>query len=119
VLIDGIVTDITERRATDDELLRTFAELNETAAKLEQARVEAERLARTDALTGCFNRRHAREVLVAELRRARGAGTRVGVLVVDIDRFKAINDTRGHQVCDDLVMSDARVSARRAARRPT
>jgi diguanylate cyclase (GGDEF)-like protein len=107
VIVDGIVTDVTERRRTADELLATLAELHQTATNLEQARAEADRLARTDSLTGCYNRRHARELLDVELDRAHRAGTRVGLLALDVDHFKAVNDNHGHHTGDALLLAVA------------
>jgi diguanylate cyclase (GGDEF)-like protein len=57
-----------------------------------------------DVLTGCFNRRHAMEVLDAELRRARRARGTFSVVMFDLDRFKAINDRFGH-LCGDAVLA--------------
>jgi len=63
---------------------------------------EAEARASTDALTGLPNRRYFDEFcgLLARRRRADDA---VGVLMVDIDRFKVVNDTRGHGVGDEVL----------------
>jgi diguanylate cyclase (GGDEF)-like protein len=49
-----------------------------------------------DALTGCLNRANGVRTLQAELRRARRTGRNVSVVMVDIDHFKAVNDTGGH-----------------------
>jgi diguanylate cyclase (GGDEF)-like protein len=49
-----------------------------------------------DALTGCFNRRHALDVIDAELRRARRSQMPLSMLMFDLDHFKAINDRYGH-----------------------
>ena len=62
----------------------------------------AEARASTDALTGLPNRRYFDEY-VAMLARRRRAEDRVGVLMIDIDHFKAVNDTHGHAVGDDVL----------------
>ncbi len=62
---------------------------------------------RTDSLTGVFNRRHFHEVLDAELARAERDRSTPGVLVVDIDHFKRVNDSFGHQVGDEVLVEVA------------
>ena len=57
-----------------------------------------------DALTGCFNRTYALEVLDTELRRARRSNTPMSLIMFDIDRFKDINDRYGH-LCGDAVLA--------------
>jgi diguanylate cyclase (GGDEF)-like protein len=57
-----------------------------------------------DALTGCFNRRHALEVLDSELRRTRRSHGAFAVVMLDLDRFKTINDRFGH-LCGDAVLA--------------
>jgi diguanylate cyclase (GGDEF)-like protein len=66
----------------------------------------AEVRASTDALTGLPNRRYFDE-FCGLLARRRRAGDAVGVLMVDIDRFKRLNDTRGHQVGDEILRAVA------------
>ena len=71
------------------------------------ARVEADRRVRHeadhDALTGLANRRSLERTLEAALARAGGRGRSVGVIMLDLDGFKAINDTRGHAAGDDAL----------------
>ena len=57
-----------------------------------------------DALTGCFNRSHALEVLDAELRRARRSRLPLSLVMFDLDNFKGINDRHGH-LCGDAVLA--------------
>ena len=57
-----------------------------------------------DGLTGCFNRTHAMRLLQAELQRARRQQTPFALIMLDLDRFKAINDTYGH-LCGDAVLA--------------
>jgi diguanylate cyclase (GGDEF)-like protein len=84
----------------------------ETSAAL--ARVyslrDAETRATTDALTGLPNRRYFDEYL-ALLGRRRRAEDRVGVLMIDIDRFKVLNDTFGHAVGDHVLREVAQAIA--------
>lgn len=74
-----------------------------TARQLEAAQVELNRLATTDTLTGLANRRTILEKLADEHERAKRTGRGYGVLVVDIDLFKNVNDTHGH-ACGDAVL---------------
>jgi diguanylate cyclase (GGDEF)-like protein len=65
-------------------------------------------LARTDGLTGLNNRRSLGEILDTEWRRAKRTRSVVSLLFVDIDRFKAYNDTYGHQAGDHALATVAR-----------
>ncbi|MGH3025900.1 MAG: putative bifunctional diguanylate cyclase/phosphodiesterase, partial [Gaiellaceae bacterium] len=69
-----------------------------------QRRGEAlQRAAITDDLTGLPNRERFREVIEARIAAARSTGARFAVLLMDLDRFKDINDTLGHQYGDSLL----------------
>jgi len=80
----------------------TLASLQELATHaafaLERMRLSAqlERLAMRDPLTGLFNRRALTERLSAELRVVKRTGETLAFAIIDVDDFKAINDTRGH-----------------------
>lgn len=75
----------------------------ELEQKVEQRTAELNRLARVDALTGLKNRRGIDEALEDEIQRAQRQGTGFGILWLDIDHFKAINDKLGHQAGDDIL----------------
>ena len=60
-------------------------------------------MARHDSLTGAFNRHSMNEILDLEGRRARRYGHPVGLLMIDVDRFKEINDRFGHQLGDQVL----------------
>jgi diguanylate cyclase (GGDEF)-like protein len=63
----------------------------------------------TDELTGLYNLRHFHDTLDTELERSRRFGTNVGLVMLDIDDFKRINDTFGHQQGDLVLVEVARV----------
>lgn len=67
----------------------------------------AEEQASTDPLTGLPNRRYFEEVCGLFTRRRR-AGDAVGILMIDIDRFKALNDRHGHAIGDEVLRAVAR-----------
>lgn len=57
-----------------------------------------------DALTGCYNRTHALEVIDTELRRARRSQAPMSLIMFDLDHFKDVNDKYGH-LCGDAVLA--------------
>jgi diguanylate cyclase (GGDEF)-like protein len=83
---------------------RTF-ELQVTLRELEEKNRELEQLNMHDALTGVKNRRFFDKKLVMELRRSRREQTPLAIIMLDIDRFKAINDTYGHLTGDQVIRS--------------
>lgn len=68
-----------------------------------------ERQAVTDELTGLANRRHFQDTLAAEVERARRFDAPVGLVMLDIDNFKRVNDTHGHQTGDAVLREVGRV----------
>jgi len=67
----------------------------------EALRVESIR----DPLTSLFNRRYMEESLDREIDRAHRLGTSIGILMIDLDHFKQLNDSRGHQAGDTVLRS--------------
>ncbi|MCC7371454.1 MAG: sensor domain-containing diguanylate cyclase [Chloroflexi bacterium] len=90
---------------------RKLAEMvaTEAAAAIYNARLyeQTQRLAITDPLTGLSNHRNFREALGLEVARASRLGYAVGLLMVDVDNFKRVNDTFGHPVGDEVLKSIA------------
>jgi diguanylate cyclase (GGDEF)-like protein len=78
-------------------------ELRRTNRRLEAAQSKLRRMVITDPLTGCRNRRFFDEIIGRELQRHRRYGIPMSVLFVDVDRFKAINDTLGHDAGDRVL----------------
>lgn len=99
--IYAVANDITERKRLEAEREALFA------------RVEA--MARTDQLTGLPNRRAWDEEVRRELARARRSGEPFSLIMLDLDRFKELNDTYGHQAGDEF-LRDAAIAWRTVLR---
>ena len=71
--------------------------------ELQRLNLELEKLSRTDRLTGLFNRGYWEESFQAEYDRCKRYETDSSVLIFDIDHFKNVNDTNGHQAGDEVI----------------
>jgi len=101
-----------------EAVIRTAVAAIEKAYDFETAvldRRRFEQLAFTDALTGTLNRRAMSDALEAELERARRYNLYLSILIADLDRFKQINDQRGH-LAGDAVLRQVGELLRREAR---
>jgi diguanylate cyclase (GGDEF)-like protein len=83
---------------------------------LHQAHNAAVRASRTDLLTGLPNRRHILELLEDALAANAASGSSLCVAMIDIDRFKAINDTHGHDAGDTVLRHFASASSEKLGR---
>lgn len=75
---------------------------------LKQAYREIKALSVTDSVTGCYNRRYLEEKLPGEVKRALRYRRDLSVVMCDLDHFKGVNDTYGHQVGDRVLNTFAR-----------
>ncbi|WP_209000792.1 EAL domain-containing protein [Labrenzia sp. DG1229] len=87
------------------KLVRSQADLAVKQRETEQLNAENERLAQTDALTDLPNRRHFFNRVEALIKCAAGSKREFAVGVIDLDRFKPVNDTYGHKAGDHLLMA--------------
>lgn len=95
----------------DDDLrfLTSLAQVASLAVANTRLFSQVERLATVDDLTGAYNRNFFNNRLEDELRRANRLQYSIGLLFVDVDDLKAVNDQYSHTVGDDLLKAVARV----------
>ena len=108
----GIVSVARGDRAFTDGERELFAYLtNQASVSVENVDLHetVQRQAVTDELTGLFNHRRFQEVMTAEVERARRYGHELGLIMLDIDNFKSVNDTYGHLQGDMVLREVARV----------
>jgi len=116
--IGAISTQSYEANSYDErhlKLLSAIAEQSAVAVQNAKLYERAKELAENDALTGLPHQRSVQERLAYELKRARRSSARLSLLMMDIDKFKAFNDTYGHPV-GDRVLREVAAVLRRVAR---
>ena len=95
------------------ELAKRFGDAAALALDNAQVRAVLELQAQTDSLTGLYNHRYFHERLRAELNRASRAQDSIGVLMLDIDDFKRVNDVHGHGTGDQVLVALADILRQR------
>ena len=118
-LTDVIAEVMKETRSIQESTLRSRTELEELRGRVENANVEINRLqneleqtselVRHDPLTGTLNRKGLDDAFARETALARRRNTRLCVALLDVDNFKHINDTHGHQTGDEALQHLASV----------
>jgi diguanylate cyclase (GGDEF)-like protein/PAS domain S-box-containing protein len=113
----GVITDTTERNQAEKALRDANALLENRVAEIEQLQEKLREQAIRDYLTGLFNRRYLDETIEREIARAKRDRSQLSVVMIDIDHFKSINDTYGHEAGDivlielgSLLMKNSRTS---------
>lgn len=106
IVLYGGSRPISRRDANTAEVLSTSM-----APVLKSMRLlrDTQRMATTDALTGLTNRRRAVERIETEIKRVERHSSPLAVIILDIDHFKSVNDTYGHNAGDDVLRTLAGV----------
>ncbi|NJO82019.1 MAG: GGDEF domain-containing protein [Blastochloris sp.] len=99
------LVDLVQRLRVANQTLETKVQAR--TAALDAANVTLRELALRDPLTNLFNRRYVDEMLDMEIRRAQRSGLPVGLMLIDLDHFKQVNDTFGHDAGDALLQAVA------------
>ncbi|WP_427158933.1 CHASE2 domain-containing protein [Aliinostoc sp. HNIBRCY26] len=100
----GVIRDITQRKLMEDELRRTAAELFRSNHELKLKEDKLRYLAYHDSLTGLPNRKFFAEQLQESINWAHENHLLLGLLFIDLDGFKQVNDTLGHEMGDRLLV---------------
>lgn len=100
------VTHVEEHRV---ELERMLGLLRNSRDEIKRKNAELEILATQDALTGCLNRRAFFETFESMWSEAKTIGSPLSCLMIDVDHFKNVNDTYGHQTGDDVLREVSQV----------
>ena len=101
---NGVILEVRSLKTPEGGVVRTFTDI--TARKQAEAKIAA--LARQDDLTGLANRVLFRERVERALKRAQRQKESLALLMLDLDRFKPINDTLGHKIGDGVLQQVAR-----------
>ena len=91
------------------KIIKANTLLIEAQKDIEEKNKELEKLAITDKLTNLYNRRKLDELLENEIQRSERFGRTFGFAILDIDHFKKVNDTYGHQVGDEVLIEIANI----------
>ncbi len=92
-----------------DEPGQLLAALEQMRGELNKQQSTLERLATIDTLTGLPNRRRLEEACQIQMARVKRHGEKLSVIMIDVDKFKSVNDTYGHQAGDLVLQTVAHV----------
>jgi diguanylate cyclase (GGDEF)-like protein len=102
-LVAAHVVSALENIFTRRQLREASRRYHEQEQKLMELHRQLQKLAHTDELTALYNKRRLQSQLENEVSRARRYGSKISCLMIDLDRFKPINDTHGHMAGDQVL----------------
>lgn len=100
----------------EDMVSQRTVELERVMMRLQKANQELEQRSNEDGLTGLYNRRFLNQEFKREFRRCRRNGTYLTLMMLDIDHFKALNDSYGHLLGDQILVDLAQLLKRNLRR---
>jgi two-component system cell cycle response regulator len=107
----AVANMVRENEKLKAQVERAMVELQLKNGQLEESLQRVERVAATDPLTGLYNRRHFSRVLDQLFAEAHRYDTELSCVMIDLDGYKQLNDTRGHQVGDALLVAAGKTIA--------
>lgn len=102
-MVEQVILDTRKVEESNSELSQQLEKAKQEANELRERLETAEREATRDVLTGLYNRKYLDKALQALHRQYERTGALFSVIMLDIDRFKKINDTYGHKVGDKVL----------------
>ncbi|QTE28887.1 histidine kinase N-terminal 7TM domain-containing diguanylate cyclase [Pengzhenrongella sicca] len=100
-----VARDVTEAKAQTRRLFEANAQLLGQIETIDRLRADLVEVASRDPLTGLHNRRYLVEQFAGMLDAAERTGTELAVALIDVDRFKSINDHYGHLIGDEVLVA--------------
>lgn len=107
--LEARVRSMLRIKRLQDELDQKNRELARANQELELANKKLRKLSITDGLTELYNHRHVHELLHEEFERSHRSGDPLAVAMMDLDRFKQVNDTYGHPTGDVILYETAQI----------
>ncbi|MDD2229704.1 MAG: diguanylate cyclase [Candidatus Cloacimonetes bacterium] len=101
----GVFVDIDKQFQAEQAQKLMLHNMEQMNQELSNANTELQKLARHDTLTGLYNRRVLEDILTRESMRSQRTKRGFGIAIADIDDFKHVNDTYGHE-CGDKVLKE-------------
>ncbi len=98
-----VLHDIAERKQMEQNLLQTNSRLRAQLAEIGNLHAQLRSQITRDPLTQLYNRLYLDEILPKEISRARRGDYALSVLMIDVDHFKRVNDTHGHEAGDSVM----------------
>jgi two-component system, cell cycle response regulator len=98
-----------ENQRLREQLERTLLELQFKNGQLEESLQQTEQMAATDPLTSLYNRRHFNRILEQMFADAQRVSSDLSCVMIDLDEYKHLNDTYGHPVGDQLLVTAGKV----------
>lgn len=103
VVLVSFALDISMQKEAQSNLIDTHVKLTKQTQELQRAKQELKELVSRDPLTNAYNRRYFSEVASKLIPIGRRKEEPISVLMIDIDKFKKINDTYGHSAGDEVI----------------